>query len=276
MQSDLLAGALGMLLLAKAVLIIVQMHREGAMPGWFWVACGVSLAFATVVWLLRSATRPAAVMGGLVCLHVLLRQEIGVQWQHTAMPSLLALFLLTFGATRFGRSRKEAMGIAERRTGRRASQVLANLGVAGLFAAGGAAGTVTSRAMLAACVAALAEAAADTVASEMGQALAGTKWGRPTLLITTGRPVAAGTDGGVTIAGTAFGVLAAGVVVALSPFAHALELALCVFGAACAGLLFDSVLGATIERRGWLGNDLVNLSSTVFAAAVGFAAARLI
>jgi len=43
-----------------------------------------------------------------------------------------------------------------------------------------------------------------------------------------------------------------------------------VFAAACAGLIFDSLLGATVERRGWLGNDLVNFSSTVFAAAVAW------
>ena len=35
-----------------------------------------------------------------------------------------------------------------------------------------------------------------------------------------------------------------------------------------AGLFFDSLLGATVERKGWLGNDLVNFSSTVFAALV--------
>jgi uncharacterized membrane protein len=32
------------------------------------------------------------------------------------------------------------------------------------------------------------------------------------------------------------------------------------------GLFFDSLLGATVERRGWLGNDLVNFTSTAFAA----------
>jgi uncharacterized membrane protein len=41
-----------------------------------------------------------------------------------------------------------------------------------------------------------------------------------------------------------------------------------VFGAGIGGLVFDSWLGATVERRGWLGNDLVNFSSTVFAAGV--------
>jgi uncharacterized membrane protein len=38
--------------------------------------------------------------------------------------------------------------------------------------------------------------------------------------------------------------------------------------AACSGLFFDSLLGATLERRGWLGNDLVNFASTLFASAV--------
>ena len=275
-QSELLVGALGMLLAAKAVLIVLQIHREGTFPAWFWIACGVSAVFAAVVWLLRAATAPAAAMGGLICLHVLMRQELGVPWDRTAMPALLALFLLTFAATKFGRVRKEAMGIAEGRKGRRASQVLANLGVAGLFAAGGAAGSVASRAMLAACIAALAEATADTVSSEVGQALAGTRWGQTTLLITTGRPVPAGTDGGVTIAGSASGALAAAVLVMLSPFAHSAKLALCVFVAGCAGLIFDSFLGATVERRGWLGNDLVNLASTVFAAGLAFACVVLL
>jgi uncharacterized protein (TIGR00297 family) len=253
-------------------MIFFEMHHQRPMPQWFWMACGVSVTFAAVVWLLRAATGPAAAMGALICLHVLLRQELGVTWNHTAMPALLALFLLTYAATRFGRSKKEAMGTAEPRRGRRASQVLANLGVAGIFAASGTAGALASRAMFAASVAALAEAAADTVSSEMGQALAETRWGKPTLLITTGRPVAAGTDGGVTLAGSAFGALAAAIVVLLSPFGSSLEPALCVFGAASAGLLFDSFLGATIERKGWLGNDLVNLSSTIFAAAIAFAA----
>jgi uncharacterized membrane protein len=35
------------------------------------------------------------------------------------------------------------------------------------------------------------------------------------------------------------------------------------------GLGFDSLLGATLERRGWLNNDAVNFLST--ASAAGFA-----
>ena len=93
------------------------------------------------------------------------------------------------------------MGVSEGRSGRRASQVVANLGVAGMLAAGGTAGSFVSSAMLAACIAALAEATADTVSSELGQALAG-----KTLLITTGRTVPPGTDGGMSVVGTVCGV----------------------------------------------------------------------
>jgi uncharacterized membrane protein len=42
------------------------------------------------------------------------------------------------------------------------------------------------------------------------------------------------------------------------------------FVAGVAGLLFDSLLGATMERHGWIGNDVVNFCSTAFAAGVAF------
>jgi uncharacterized membrane protein len=41
-------------------------------------------------------------------------------------------------------------------------------------------------------------------------------------------------------------------------------------------LFFDSLLGATAERKGWIGNDLVNFTSTAFAAGVAALVYRLI
>lgn len=266
MQSEMLSGAMGGLLVAKTLIVVWAFHRLGTYPRWFWVALAGSAAFALVVWLLRSATGPAAALGGFVCMNILLAQGFGMSWQQTAMPALLTLFVLTFAATRFGRSRKERMGVAEPKRGRRAAQVLANLGVAGLCA--GAASPL----LLAACLAALAEATADTVSSEMGQALGGR-----TLLITSWSEVPAGTDGGISIAGTTLGAAAAGAIVLVTAATRFVrwEMGMVVFGAAVAGLLFDSWLGATVERKGWLGNDLVNFCSTVVAAVVGYWGMRL-
>jgi uncharacterized membrane protein len=45
------------------------------------------------------------------------------------------------------------------------------------------------------------------------------------------------------------------------------------FAGGAFGLFFDSLLGATLERRGWLNNDAVNFLST--ASAAGFALAAM-
>ena len=211
-----------------------------------------SVAFAVLVWAMRSATLPAAGVGLLVCLTLSLRGS-GSFFGRPGLSALIVLFVLTFAATRYGRQKKESRGLAEARSGRRASQVVANLGVAAVFAALGWYG---------ACLAALAEATADTVSSEVGQAIGG-----PTWLITKFRRVPAGRDGGVSVAGTLAGLVGAGLVVLVGlPGLVSWRDGVVVFVCACAGLAFDSVLGATVEERGWLGNDLVNFCSTLFAA----------
>lgn len=246
-QSAALVWAVTPLLAAGAVWRPLHGGSSGPHGGWM-TALVISGVFAIAVWLLKAATPQAAGIGFVICL--VLAEPPG----HAALWALVMLFVLTFLATRFGRAKKESQKLAERRGGRRASQIVANLGVAGLCAAMGWHGG---------CIAALAEAAADTVSSEIGQAVGGRPW-----MITTGRRVSAGTDGGMSFAGTVAGVLAASVVVGAGGVhgAMAAPEALMVFAAACAGLVFDSVLGATVERRGWLGNDLVNFCSTLFAA----------
>jgi uncharacterized protein (TIGR00297 family) len=255
-QSRVLVGVGVPLLVVGAAEVYRPLTTASTVP----LLC--SLAFAVVVWLLRSATLPAAGVGFLVC-SILAR--VPTAWTgfdplpiyRPAIPALVVLFVLTFAATRFGRMKKESRGMAEARSGRRASQIVANLGVAALCVLVG---------WYDGCIAALAEATADTVSSEIGQALGG-----PTWMLTTLRRVPSGRDGGVSLAGTAAGMLAAGFVVEAGSFHHALwQDKVLVFAAACAGLFFDSLLGATVERRGWLGNDLVNFSSTLFAAAVPY------
>jgi uncharacterized protein (TIGR00297 family) len=261
LQSRMLVWVVVPLLLCETVAVYWPLAGESRIslrPNLFSLL--FSFGFAALVWMLRSATLPAAGVGLLVCLILSKASASGADSSsllalRPALASLIALFVMTFAATRFGRARKERQGLAEARTGRRASQVVANLGVAALcWAVGWYWG----------CIAALAEAAADTVSSELGQAFGGEAW-----LVTTFRRVPVGRDGGVSVAGTLAGMVAAGLVVGVGSLHHVLwpDKGL-MFAAACAGLVFDSVLGATVEERGWVGNDLVNFASTLFAAVI--------
>jgi uncharacterized protein (TIGR00297 family) len=224
-------------------------------------ALGISLGLALLVFLARAAT-PAAALTGAVISAVL---TLGLSpWYHSALPTLLALFVLTWTATRFGRGQKQRLGVAEDKRGRNAAQVAANLGVAGLGAAVALGHGLPGTWNAVVVVAALAEATADTMASELGEVLGG-----PPLLITTLRRVAPGTDGAISLAGTVAGTSGAVLVVLIAVFTFGLSPGNGVAAGlgAMGGLFVDSLLGATVERRGWLNNDAVNFLST-FAAAV--------
>ena len=226
---------------------------------------GFSVVLALLVWIARAATPLAAVTGGVITA-VLASAPLGT---HSALPPLVALFLLTFSATRFGRGKKQGLGVAEDKRGRNAAQVAANLGVAGLGAAAALSHPLPGPFYAVVVVAALAEATADTLASELGEVLGGTP-----LLITTMRRVKAGTDGAISVAGTMAGISGA----SWWCWSRCGRSGLSVGGAVCAvvgaigGLFIDSLLGATAERRGWLNNDGVNFLSTLAAAAIGGAA----
>jgi uncharacterized protein (TIGR00297 family) len=187
-------------------------------------------------------------------------------------PGAWVLLLVTFVAasatSRFGLVRKERLGIAEERGGRRgAGNAVANCGVAAM-AAIAAATTPYTAAALAALVAALTAGGSDTVASEIGKA-----WGRSTFLVTTLRRVKPGTAGAMSLEGTAAGLAAAfalaatGAALGLIPA----SLILIVAAGATAGALVESALGATLEGPGILNNDMLNFINTAVAATVALA-----
>jgi uncharacterized protein (TIGR00297 family) len=184
---------------------------------------------------------------------------------------LVAFFVIGSACTKLGYKKKAAAKLAQEKGGRRSLRhALANSGVAAA-AALFAALTPYPRLFAFAFAAAFATAVADTASSEIGQLL-----GRRTFLITTFRPVPRGTEGAVSLEGTLAGIAASLVIAGLG-----LAVGLLpgwgvpvVVVAAFIGTTFESVIGATLEKRALLDNEALNFLNTLIgalAAVGGFA-----
>jgi uncharacterized protein (TIGR00297 family) len=220
------------------------------------VAAAVNLALAVLALSLKMVNRSGAVCG------LLLGVAVYLGWGYKSFLLMFAFFAIGSVATRLGYARKAARGVAEKRGGARSwREAVANT-LAGAFYSLLVITTHHEGAFLIALVATFAEAAGDTISSEIGQWIGGRAY-----LITTFKPVPVGENGGVSLGGSVAGILSSSFIVAL-----ALALGLCDRGgagialaAAVAGNVMDSVLGATIERRGMVTNGIVNFAGTSFA-----------
>ncbi len=220
-------------------------------------AIGITALFALWARWMKGVTPGGALAGFAVALAIYLGAGPG------GFAVVFGVFLLTALATRWRHTVKEQHGKAGQPNGRDGWQVLANLFAAAAVCVAGLFFPRTLIYLMPGVIAALAEAAADTVSSEIGEGLRGR-----TYLIVGFSPTEIGLDGGISLGGTLWGALAAITVGMLSWVTGLLDVRWAVISAACgfAGMIFDSILGATLERRGLLGNDGVNFLSTVFAA----------
>lgn len=204
---------------------------------------------------------------------------------------LVVFFVLTSALSAYGAEQKRTLtrGVLAKSARRDAVQVFSNGGV---FAASAIGWLVTgSPVWLAASAGAIAAAAADSWATEIGVALGG----EPRSII-SGKPLSRGTSGGVTLAGSLTGVAGAAVIAGTvliidwpPPAASA------ALFAGVLGMIIDSVLGATLQARRrcpgcdteteqtvhhcgrathmirgvrWMDNDMVNTLATVSGAAI--------
>ncbi len=209
---------------------------------------------------------------------------IGILGDVSWLLLLLFFLLSSFLATRYKFALKEAMGVQEGIKGeRRASNVLAN-GIAPMAAAvlsfvrpPGFPPEISGIVFLSA----LAVAASDTLASEIGVL------SRNAYLITTFKRVPPGTDGGISLLGQACAVGAAlytavvgwfvlGDLARLygldgkmpTPAGYLLIPAVIGF----VGCQIDSVIGATLERRGLVNKKTTNLLATCAGAVLAYLA----
>ncbi len=114
-----------------------------------------------------------------------------------------------------------------------------------------------------AMAAALAAACADTVGGEIGRRVGG-----PTVRIPDRAPVPPGSDGGVSWAGSFATAGAAAAIAGVGAATGLLDAGAAgiVFACGVGGALLDSFLGGTLEHRGVLDNEGVNVLSTLVAA----------
>ncbi|WP_310394511.1 DUF92 domain-containing protein [Hymenobacter sp.] len=180
--------------------------------------------------------------------------------------ALLALFFgLGTAASSWRVADKRRLGLAEENRGRRtAGQVVANAGVAALL--GLVAWQLPRAAPLAQLMLAgsFAAATADTLASELGNL-----YGRRYYNILTLRPDARGRNGVVSLEGTALGLAGTATLAAVYCLCFGWSTAFWwLLMGGTAGNLADSVLGATLERRGLLNNNAVNFLNTLTGASV--------
>jgi uncharacterized protein (TIGR00297 family) len=229
--------------------------------GFSWAIGGLfSVAFALLAYRIKGVTTSGAIAGAICCFLLYLGGSF------SAFVALITVFALAWITTRVGYRRKQILGTAERRDGRKGSQVLANLGVATACAALSLVGHNRPLFLLA-MAAALSEAAADTTSSEVGQA-----FGKTARLVTTWSLVTPGTDGAVSSVGTLAGAIAAGLVTLVCILGGLLPrpwMPICVVSALL-GTFSDSFLGALLERRRLINNDLVNFLGTLITALAAF------
>ncbi len=185
---------------------------------------------------------------------VILITFVGVNWFFVVM----LFFILGSYFTKFRYAEKEFLGVAEGKKGRRGYlNAFANAGV--VVVASVLYGITGDVIFIALFLGSIATATADTLASEIGVT------GGTPRMITTFRQVPPGTNGGITKTGELACLFGA---IIICVFAFLLGVApwyVCLIGVAAGfiGTNLDSLYGALIENKGFIGNSGTNLLATL-------------
>lgn len=268
---------------ALVVLGITPLSPYGAWPNTVpWLI--VNGVLALVAYFAKSVNVSGA-LGGWLLGAVLI---LGAGWP--LYVALLAFFVIGTLTTKIGYQRKAKLGVAQEEGGRRGlSHAFSNVGVAAICAiavsrlarSGFSPAGPAELLPLLMGVTALATAAADTTASEVGQLL-----GRRAFLPLTLKRVPVGTEGAISIEGTLAGAVGGLLVAAVSVFAvNRMWLDFVVFSwrvvlliAACAfaGSYLESIAGSWNRKRGSVvPNGVLNFFNTAAGALLFYFCADL-
>jgi uncharacterized protein (TIGR00297 family) len=218
------------------------------------VVAAVIIGFTFAYFAYRSKTADLSGLFSSALVGIILLVFADAKW----FLIMLVFFILGSAATRYKFEYKKRIGVEQGQSGARGYRnVFAN----GMVATAAAVlfGVFGQPVFIVMYVGSVATAAADTLASEIGVT------GGIPYLITTLKKVPIGTNGGVTVVGELVALIG-GLVVSLVAFllgVITLPMVLICTLAGFAGTNIDSLIGATLENRGFLGNAGTNLLATI-------------
>jgi uncharacterized protein (TIGR00297 family) len=217
------------------------------------------LVFAAVFLSIRAnvLTYSAAITGGVLAIFIFLGSGLtGVL--------MLGIFVVVGSlVTKWKIREKQNMNLAEQEGGRRTvGQVLANGAAAAIFSFLAFIFPAQSVLFIIMMASAISSATADTISSELG-----TLYGRNFYNIITLNKDEKGLDGVISMEGTLFGVAGSCVIASVYSITYGWNIIFIIIVlAGTIGNFMDSILGATLERRGALNNEMVNFLNTIFGA----------
>ncbi|MFD2865379.1 DUF92 domain-containing protein [Mucilaginibacter antarcticus] len=219
----------------------------------------IILLFGAVFsYMAKKLTLPGAITGAMVGL--LIYEGAGL----TGVAMLALFFIAGSWATSWKGQQNVNVKAIENHGPRTAGQVLANGGVAAILCA--LALSIPGKAPVLQLMVAgsLAAASADTLSSELGMI-----YGRRFYNIVTLKKDTRGLDGVVSLEGTLIGLFGAVLIAVVYTIGVGWNFSFwAIITAGFIGNTADSVLGATAERRGLIGNNAVNFLNTAIGAGV--------
>ena len=206
----------------------------------------------------KKLTLIAAITGGIIASLIFLSSGF------TGITMMAVFFILGSAATSWQLKTKQQQGLAEENKGTRTTvQVIANAGVAALLSICALIYPSDETIINITIAATFASATADTLSSELGNV-----YGRKFFNIITFKKDQKGLNGVISLEGTLFGI-AGSIVIAtiyIIGFQQTIRELLFIIIAGTVGNVADSIIGATLERKGLLKNDAVNFINTLIAA----------
>jgi uncharacterized protein (TIGR00297 family) len=244
---------------AMTMLLIQELNYEANLQI---VVIAVIAAFTFAFFAYRSRTADLSGLFSIALVGIILLVFATPRW----LLVMIVFFILGSLATKYKYEYKKRIGVEQGQSGARGyKNVFAN-GIAATAAAV-LFGVFQQPVFVVMYVGCVATAAADTLASEIGVT------GGIPRLITTLKQVPIGTNGGVTFVGQSVALLGGLVVSVVACLLGIITLpmaAVCTL-AGFIGTNIDSVVGATLENKGFLGNAGTNLIATIGGGVVAVA-----